>query len=154
VAISSASLVKVTLHLRHQIVSVSKPAPSPVKTMPLVSQIRPQRSVHVCLTLARKRCSPSLSPRFYCAERQVRFCLTAYLTLTTIIAMKKNPHAVALGKLGGKALASKISPEQRKEWSRRGGQTRAKRHSKAEISQWGKMGGRPKRRPRKSGKPN
>jgi hypothetical protein len=57
--------------------------------------------------------------------------------------MKKNPHAVALGKLGGKGRVKKTTPEQRKEWARLGGLIRAKRHSKAEISQWGKMGGRP-----------
>jgi len=37
----------------------------------------------------------------------------------------KNPHAVALGKLGGKARAQSTSPEQRKEWARLGGRARA-----------------------------
>jgi hypothetical protein len=55
----------------------------------------------------------------------------------------KNPHAVALGKLGGKARAEKASPEDRRAWARLGGLGRAKRHSKAELSRWGKKGGRP-----------
>jgi hypothetical protein len=55
----------------------------------------------------------------------------------------KNPHAVALGRLGGKSRAKKTSIEQRKEWARRGGLARAKKHSEAELSLWGKMGGRP-----------
>jgi hypothetical protein len=56
--------------------------------------------------------------------------------------MKKNPHAVALGKLGGEARANVTTPKQRKKWAALGGLARAKRHTKAELSQW-KMGGRP-----------
>ena len=56
----------------------------------------------------------------------------------------KNPHAAALGKLGGKARAKATTPEQRKEWARLGGLARAKRHGKAELSKWAGMGGRPK----------
>jgi general stress protein YciG len=55
----------------------------------------------------------------------------------------KNPHAVALGKLGGEARANNTSPEKRKEWARLGGLARAERHPKAELSKWGKKGGRP-----------
>lgn len=43
----------------------------------------------------------------------------------------KNPHAVALGRLGGlkggKARASKLTPEQRKEIAKKGAQTRWKK---------------------------
>jgi hypothetical protein len=33
----------------------------------------------------------------------------------------KNPHAVALGKLGGKARVEKTTPEQRAKWAKMGG---------------------------------
>jgi hypothetical protein len=56
----------------------------------------------------------------------------------------KNPHAMALGKLGGKGRAKKTSDEQRKEWARLGGLARAKRYPKATLSKWAKKGGRPK----------
>lgn len=56
----------------------------------------------------------------------------------------KNPHAVALGRLGGEARAKTTSPDQRKEWARLGGMARAKRHTKEELSGWAKLGGRPK----------
>ena len=55
----------------------------------------------------------------------------------------KNPHAVQLGKLGGKSRAKKTSAKDRKEWARQGGLARAKRYSKKTISKWGKKGGRP-----------
>ena len=57
--------------------------------------------------------------------------------------MEKNPHAAALGKLGGKARAQKTTPEDRKAWARLGGLARAKRHSKQQLIKWAKMGGRP-----------
>ena len=57
---------------------------------------------------------------------------------------KPNPHAVALGKLGGMARARKTTPEQRKEWAALGGDARAKKHSKKQLIEWAKMGGRPK----------
>jgi hypothetical protein len=63
--------------------------------------------------------------------------------------VKKNPHAAALGKLGGKARAINTTPEQRKQWASLGGLARAKRHTKAELSEWGHMGGRPKARAKK-----
>jgi hypothetical protein len=56
----------------------------------------------------------------------------------------KNPHAVALGKLGGKSRAQKTSSEERQEWARLGGLTRAKKYPKAMLSKWAKKGGRPK----------
>lgn len=55
----------------------------------------------------------------------------------------KNPHAVALGQLGGEARALRTTLEQRQEWGQRGGLARAKGHSKDELSEWAKMGGRP-----------
>jgi len=58
-------------------------------------------------------------------------------------AMKKNPHAAALGKLGGKARARKTTAEERKAWARLGGLARAKKHSKQQLTKWAKMGGRP-----------
>jgi hypothetical protein len=56
---------------------------------------------------------------------------------------KKNPHARALGKLGGKARVQTTTPEQRKQWAALGGLARAKKHSKKELTEWGKLGGRP-----------
>ena len=55
----------------------------------------------------------------------------------------KNPHAVALGRRGGRARVKKTTSAQRKEWARLGGLARAKRHSEKELSKWAKMGGRP-----------
>lgn len=55
----------------------------------------------------------------------------------------KNPNAVALGKLGGKARAAKTTAEQRRLWARMGGLARARNHSRAELSRWAKLGGRP-----------
>lgn len=61
----------------------------------------------------------------------------------------KNPHAVALGKLGGKRRAKKTTAEERKEWARLGGLSRAKKYPKATLSKWAKKGGRPKGSTRK-----
>ena len=59
------------------------------------------------------------------------------------MGMKKNPHAAALGKLGGKARARKTTPEERNAWARLGGLARAKQHSKQQLTKWAKIGGRP-----------
>jgi hypothetical protein len=56
----------------------------------------------------------------------------------------KNPHAVALGKLGGKSRAKKTSAEERREWARLGGLARAKKYPKATLAKWAKKGGRPR----------
>lgn len=64
----------------------------------------------------------------------------------------KNPHAVALGKLGGESRAQKTTAEQRRAWARMGGLARAQQHSRKEISQWGRLGGRPPKKTPK-GKP-
>jgi hypothetical protein len=61
--------------------------------------------------------------------------------LTTV----KNPHAVALGKLGGKSRVRRTSAEERKEWARLGGLARAKKYPKALLSKWAKKGGRPQK---------
>jgi hypothetical protein len=55
----------------------------------------------------------------------------------------KNPHAVALGKAGGKSRAKQTSAEERREWARLGGLARAKKYPKALLSKWAKQGGRP-----------
>ncbi len=57
----------------------------------------------------------------------------------------KNPHAVALGELGGKARMANMTPEERKAWARLGGKARAARHTKEELSRWAKLGGRPRK---------
>jgi hypothetical protein len=56
----------------------------------------------------------------------------------------KNPHAAALGKLGGKGRAKKTSAEDRREWARLGGLARAKKYPKAMLSKWARKGGHPK----------
>jgi hypothetical protein len=78
------------------------------------------------------------------AEGTFTFRLTTYLAVCKNESMR-NPHAVALGKLGGKARARKTTPTQRREWARMGGVTRAERHSKTELSKWAKLGGRPRK---------
>jgi hypothetical protein len=55
----------------------------------------------------------------------------------------KNPHAVALGRLGGKSRAEKTSAKERVEWARLGGLARAKQYPKTMLSKWAKEGGRP-----------
>jgi hypothetical protein len=57
----------------------------------------------------------------------------------------KNPHAVQLGKLGGKSRAKKTSAEERREWARLGGLARAKKYPKTMLSKWAEKGGRPKK---------
>lgn len=56
----------------------------------------------------------------------------------------KNPHAVALGKLGGKSRAKKTRAEDRREWARQGGLARAHKYPNAMLVKWAKKGGRPK----------
>jgi hypothetical protein len=54
----------------------------------------------------------------------------------------KNPHAVVLGKLGGKGRAKKTSAKERQEWARLGGLARARKYPKATLTKWAKKGGR------------
>lgn len=73
-----------------------------------------------------------------------------------MVQARKNPHAVALGRLGGKkggpARAAKLTPEQRSESARKAGQASgkarlssltAKQRSaiarKAALARWGKL---------------
>jgi hypothetical protein len=51
----------------------------------------------------------------------------------------KNPHAVALGKLGGKARAHSTTPEQRKQWAGLGGKARAENLSATERKRIAKL---------------
>jgi hypothetical protein len=61
----------------------------------------------------------------------------------------KNPHAVALGKLGGKSRAKKTTADERREWARQGGLARAKKYPRATLAKWAKKGGRPPKGERK-----
>lgn len=82
----------------------------------------------------------------------MKYDLTLLLDAKYDMSVKnKNPHAVALGRRGGKARAQKTTPLQRKEWARLGGLARARKHSKQELSLWAKLGGRPPKR-RKGGR--
>ncbi len=74
-----------------------------------------------------------------------KFFLTSYLALCMIFGMK-NPHAVALGTLGGTARFLSTTAEQRRHWAKLGGLARAKAHSADELSKWAKKGGRPRRK--------
>jgi len=63
----------------------------------------------------------------------------------------KNFHAVALGKLGGKARIAQMDPDELRAWARQGGLARAAKHPKEQLSRWAKMGGRPPKRARING---
>lgn len=56
-----------------------------------------------------------------------------------------NPHAVALGSLGGQARYARTTLLQRQTWARMGGLARAEQYSKAQLSRWAKLGGRPRK---------
>ena len=49
--------------------------------------------------------------------------LTRHLAVSIVMAKKKNPHAVALGRLGGlkggKARTAKLTPEERRDLARK-----------------------------------
>lgn len=62
---------------------------------------------------------------------------------------KKNPHARALGKLGGKARAEILSEAQRAEIASKGGKARAANLSAAELSRIGKLAVQARERKRK-----
>ena len=63
----------------------------------------------------------------------------------------KNAHAVALGKLGGKARMAQMDPDELRAWARQGGLARAARHPKEQLSRWAKLGGRPPMKARLDG---
>jgi|GEM_PF-5667138 len=58
------------------------------------------------------------------------------------MTQRKNPHAVALGKLGAKARNETLTSEEREEFARRGGLARSKKLSKDELSKIGKKAGK------------
>jgi len=64
------------------------------------------------------------------------------------MAEKKNPHAAALGKLGGRARMDRLSRAEKTKLSKKGGLARAKKLSAAELSRIGKLavGARERRR--------
>jgi hypothetical protein len=66
--------------------------------------------------------------------------------------MTKNPHAAALGKLGGKARMEALSPAERINLSKKGGRERAKRLSAAERSRIAKLAVRARERKRRERK--
>jgi hypothetical protein len=65
------------------------------------------------------------------------------------MAQKKNPNAVALGKLGGKARAKKLSSEQRAEIARNAGLARNVKLSAAKRSEIAKLAVEARERKRK-----
>jgi hypothetical protein len=65
------------------------------------------------------------------------------------MVQKKNPHAQALGKLGGKARAEILSDAQRAEIASKGGKARAANLSAAELSRLGKLAVEARERKRK-----
>ena len=60
--------------------------------------------------------------------------------------MAKNPHAVALGRLGGKRRAQILSEEQRTEIARKAGLARANAASSEELAAPGRKGGKARAR--------
>jgi hypothetical protein len=70
-------------------------------------------------------------------HKQARFLacfLGTYLALSSWMAKKKNPHAVALGRLGGlkggKARVSKLTPQERQELARKAVRARWAKYKK------------------------
>lgn len=71
------------------------------------------------------------------------FVLTHAWRLVSVFDMKnKNPHARALGKLGGKARTEKLSPERRSEIARIAGLARSKKLSADERKRIAAIGGK------------
>ena len=60
--------------------------------------------------------------------------------------MTKNPHAVALGRIGGKRRAQLLSKEQRTEIAHRAGLARLTGASAGELAALGKKGGKARAR--------
>jgi len=56
----------------------------------------------------------------------------------TGVGREKNPHAVALGSLGGRARAKSLSPEERAEIAGQGGKARFAKMSAEERSRYAK----------------
>jgi hypothetical protein len=68
------------------------------------------------------------------------------------MSKKKNPHAQALGSLGGKARAESLSGAELKKIASKGGKARAAKLSKAELSRIGKLAVAARERKRKGDK--
>ncbi len=85
------------------------------------------------------------------------FLLTSNVASRMIATMtaKKNPNAVALGKLGGKARAASLSATERSEAASKAGNARSKQLSAAERSRIAKLAVQARERKRKAqGKEN
>jgi len=78
--------------------------------------------------------------------------LTSNVASRMISAMtaKKNPNAVALGKLGGKARAASLSATERSEAASKAGKARSKQLSAAERSRIAKLAVQARERKRKA----
>ena len=78
--------------------------------------------------------------------------LTSNLASRMIASMtaKKNPNAVALGKLGGKARAASLSARERSEAARKAGKARSEKLSAAERSRIAKLAVQARERKRKT----
>ena len=68
------------------------------------------------------------------------------------MAEKKNLHAAALGKLGGRARMEKLSPAEKAKFSKSGGLARAKKLTAAERSRIAKMAVQARERGRREGR--
>jgi len=71
--------------------------------------------------------------------------LTLSWRLARVVAMKRkvpNPHASALGKLGGAARSKKLSPAQRSEIARKAGLARSQKLSPEERQRIAGLGGK------------
>ncbi len=98
------------------------------------------------------------APRGMASEKKAvmhsTFLLTC-LSLSTIIehmTRKKNPNAQALGSLGGKARAKKLSDAEVTKIASKGGKARAAKLSAAELSRIAKRAVAARERKRKGGK--
>jgi hypothetical protein len=68
------------------------------------------------------------------------------------VSPKKNPHAQALGSLGGKARAERLARAEREKIASLGGRARAAKLSSAELSRIAKLGAVARERKRKRAK--
>ena len=82
----------------------------------------------------------SLSPLTSSVASRMIYCMTA----------KKNPNAVALGKLGGKARAASLSEAERQASASKAGKARSEKLSAAERSRIAKLAVQARERKRKT----
>jgi|SRR5271156_5915528 len=81
----------------------------------------------------------------FAAKVENRFSFTLTKRFARVRAMKENkpnPHAVALGKLGGKARLTALTPQQRQEIARKAGRARADQLSAKRRKEIAAMGGK------------